>query len=221
MTSNLRNSRRLVLALGLTWTFAVLGCGGKKSMDGAGEQEQVGTVSSEDKVARLAGEEEGVGQASFDGAKKIRRSQSLSAGSTKMSPGKKLEVTTKAGDTLWNIAARKAVYGSGWLYPLIYKANKDLIKDPNKLDAGVKLKIPRDLGKVDEEVAKEQAMTGQILDTSPLPGAQVTPVPQAVKAPAPKPEGGSGKWWLVLLLAVIAVVFWRRKKASEGADTAA
>lgn len=44
------------------------------------------------------------------------------------------------GDTLWKIAER--YYGDGSLYPNIFEANKDILKDPNKIKIGQKLRIP-------------------------------------------------------------------------------
>ena len=44
------------------------------------------------------------------------------------------------GDTLWRIAQK--VYGDKDKWPLIYQANKDVIKDPNKIYPKQVLKIP-------------------------------------------------------------------------------
>jgi nucleoid-associated protein YgaU len=46
-----------------------------------------------------------------------------------------------AGDSLWVISGREAVYGNPWLWPLIWQANLDTLKDPNRLLVGQKLKI--------------------------------------------------------------------------------
>jgi nucleoid-associated protein YgaU len=46
----------------------------------------------------------------------------------------------KKGDTLWKIA--KEVYGDGSLYPEIFKANQDVLSDPDKIQVGQKLRIP-------------------------------------------------------------------------------
>ena len=46
----------------------------------------------------------------------------------------------KKGDTLWKIAER--YYGDGNLYPKIFEANRDILKDPNMIKVGQKLKIP-------------------------------------------------------------------------------
>lgn len=57
--------------------------------------------------------------------------------------------TVKRGETLPQIAALPEVYGDSSLWPLIYKANRDQIKDPKVLWPGQNLKIPRNLDKND------------------------------------------------------------------------
>ena len=47
----------------------------------------------------------------------------------------------KAGDSLSKIAKR--IYGDAKSWPRIFDANKDVIKDPNKIFPGQKLKIPK------------------------------------------------------------------------------
>ena len=49
--------------------------------------------------------------------------------------------TVQKGDTLTSIA--KKYYGKGSLYTKIYNANKDVIKNPNSIYAGQKIKIPK------------------------------------------------------------------------------
>lgn len=46
------------------------------------------------------------------------------------------------GDSLWKIAAN--FYGSGNDYPKIFEANKEVIKDPDLIFPGQKLRIPMD-----------------------------------------------------------------------------
>lgn len=50
----------------------------------------------------------------------------------------------KPGDTLQKIASKGEVYADGKKWTKIYNANKDALKNPNKIYAGQKLKIPRD-----------------------------------------------------------------------------
>ena len=46
----------------------------------------------------------------------------------------------KKGDTLSKIA--KEFYGDASLYPQIFEANRDILKDPNLIKIGQKLRIP-------------------------------------------------------------------------------
>lgn len=46
----------------------------------------------------------------------------------------------KKGDTLSKIAEEH--YGDANLYPQIFEANRDILKDPNKIQVGQKLRIP-------------------------------------------------------------------------------
>ena len=49
--------------------------------------------------------------------------------------------TVKSGDTLSKIA--KHVYGDPNAYPRIFEANRDTLKDPDKIQVGQKLKLPK------------------------------------------------------------------------------
>jgi nucleoid-associated protein YgaU len=46
----------------------------------------------------------------------------------------------QAGDTLSKIAQR--YYGDAALYTKIFEANRDVLKDPNRISPGQKLRIP-------------------------------------------------------------------------------
>lgn len=46
----------------------------------------------------------------------------------------------KKGETLSKIAAQ--YYGDSSLYPTIFEANRDVLKDPNLIRIGQKLRIP-------------------------------------------------------------------------------
>ena len=51
--------------------------------------------------------------------------------------------TVRRGETLPQIAARSEIYNDSSLWPLIYRANRDQIRDPKQLWPGQVLKIPR------------------------------------------------------------------------------
>ena len=47
------------------------------------------------------------------------------------------------GDSLWSIAAKPEVFGKATRWRAIYDANRDLMRSPNDLHPGMKLRIPR------------------------------------------------------------------------------
>jgi nucleoid-associated protein YgaU len=58
-------------------------------------------------------------------------------------PEEKVELyEIKSGDTLSKIA--KAYYGKAGDYPRIFDANREVIKDPDKIFVGQMIRIPRD-----------------------------------------------------------------------------
>ena len=54
-----------------------------------------------------------------------------------------LSYTVRRGETLPQIAARTEIYNDSSIWPLIYWANRDQIRDPRQLWPGQILKIPR------------------------------------------------------------------------------
>ncbi len=77
----------------------------------------------------------------------------------KPSPAPKLvdRVEVSDGETLASISARGTVYSDKLLWPLIYKANRDQIKDPQEIFSGQMLVIPRDKSEEEKESAREEA----------------------------------------------------------------
>jgi len=65
-----------------------------------------------------------------------------------------LRHTVKRGETLPQIAALPEVYGEASLWPLLYRANRDQIRDPRVLWPGQQLKIPRNLDRNDLSEAR-------------------------------------------------------------------
>jgi nucleoid-associated protein YgaU len=65
--------------------------------------------------------------------------KSKSTGSSADNPYAQYYVVKK-GDTLSKIA--QEYYGDAQLYPQIFEANRDILKDPNKIQVGQKLRIP-------------------------------------------------------------------------------
>lgn len=49
----------------------------------------------------------------------------------------------KKGDSLWSIAANPDIYGKATRWRNIYDANRDTLKSPDSVKAGMEIKIPR------------------------------------------------------------------------------
>jgi nucleoid-associated protein YgaU len=62
--------------------------------------------------------------------------------------------TVRRGETLPQIAARTEIYNDSSLWPLIYRANRDQIRDPRQLWPGQNLKIPRHFTRDEAQEAK-------------------------------------------------------------------
>ena len=63
--------------------------------------------------------------------------------------------TVTDGETLWIIAALKEIYQDALLWPLLYRANRDQIKDPRQVYGGQTLTIPRNQSEA--EIAEARA----------------------------------------------------------------
>jgi nucleoid-associated protein YgaU len=72
------------------------------------------------------------------------------------------------GENLWTISAKPEVYGEGLLWPLLYQANRDQIKDPRQIFPGQSLSIRRDMTEADLEDARQTARESDIF---PVPSS--------------------------------------------------
>ena len=68
---------------------------------------------------------------------------------------KEINYEVVKGDCLWNIAKKKEHYGNGFAWPVIYKANRDQIKNPDLIYPKQTFKIPN---LTDEEKAKYEKL---------------------------------------------------------------
>ncbi|GFO65065.1 LysM peptidoglycan-binding domain-containing protein [Geomonas paludis] len=65
--------------------------------------------------------------------------------------------TVRRGESLPLIASRPEVYGDRNLWPLIYRANRDQIRDPKHIWPGQVLRVPRNAGRDDFAEARRYA----------------------------------------------------------------
>ena len=72
------------------------------------------------------------------------------------------QVEVREGETLSDISSRGEVYGDPMLWPLVYRANRDQIKDPMKIFPGQILVIPRDKTDEEKHSAREEARTSEL-----------------------------------------------------------
>ena len=64
------------------------------------------------------------------------------------------------GESLWTIAAKPEIYGKATRWRRIFDANRDLLKSPDRVRPGMKLKIPRGEARGSRE--KEEGNEGTI-----------------------------------------------------------
>ena len=74
----------------------------------------------------------------------------------------RLSYTVSEGELLWSIAKRPDIYGDPLLWPLLYQANRDQIKDPRQIYAGQTLTIPRNVSEEERERARNLAKKSDI-----------------------------------------------------------
>ncbi len=67
------------------------------------------------------------------------------------------QVTVSVGETLFSLSSRRDIYGEPFLWPLIYKANRDQIKDPQQIYEGQVFTVPRDKSDQELVAARKEA----------------------------------------------------------------
>ncbi|MCW8824990.1 MAG: LysM peptidoglycan-binding domain-containing protein [Gammaproteobacteria bacterium] len=63
------------------------------------------------------------------------------------------------GDNLWSISGKEAIYGNPYQWPLIYKANREQIKDADLIHPGQDLSIVRGMSEDEVNAAVNHAKT--------------------------------------------------------------
>jgi hypothetical protein len=108
--------------------------------------------------------------------------------------------TVAKGDCLWKIAARTDVYGDPWLWPLLEGANPVLIRDPDRIEPGWRLKVP--LNPTDAQVALARKRAQAYKEAPAFPSVELSPE-QAVPV---TPTHAQVPWILLGILGVIALL---------------
>lgn len=71
--------------------------------------------------------------------------------------GVKAQYVVKPGDSLWKIAAKGKVLGDPFRWPLIFKANRDQIQDPDFIEARQDLSFKKNYTKEEIQDAVKKA----------------------------------------------------------------
>jgi LysM repeat protein len=93
-------------------------------------------------------------------AEMIIRESQVKAASLRMKEFERIYPVTykvKKGETLVDIAQRREIFNDKYMWPLIYKANRDQMRDPQVVFPGQILSIPRDLSFEEIIEARKQA----------------------------------------------------------------
>ena len=108
-------------------------------------------------------EEEKLIRAAAEAELRLRAQQQTRSAETARSARKKnkeptqplpTSYTVRRGETLPQIAARTEIYNDSTLWPIIYRANRDQIRDPKRLWPGQVLVIPRNISRDEADEAR-------------------------------------------------------------------
>ena len=67
-----------------------------------------------------------------------------------------IEHVVAPGETLWSIAGQRGVYADPYLWPVIYKFNRDQITDPRRIYPSQVLQIPVQIDDETRRAAHEE-----------------------------------------------------------------
>jgi LysM repeat protein len=104
------------------------------------------------------------GCASTEPAKPLETPDAKAAAETKAvetAPARKADDSYNVvrGDHLWGISSKSIIYGNPYQWPLIYKANRDKIKDADLIQPGQVFSINRNASAGDVNAAVQHAKT--------------------------------------------------------------
>ncbi len=69
----------------------------------------------------------------------------------------KASYIVKRGDSLWAISGKKSTLGDAFRWPLLFKANRDQIADPDLIETKQDLNYKKEYSKVEVEEAVQKA----------------------------------------------------------------
>jgi len=133
----------------------------EKALEGGNEEEAIKLANKAKEQATIA-----VAQAEYENKKFLNSmadesaaSASSSASSARGMGGKVSSYSVVRGDNLWNISGKDEVYADPYQWPLIYKTNRDKIKDADLIYPGQVLDIDQNASASEIDAAINHAKT--------------------------------------------------------------
>lgn len=128
----------------------------KQAEEALGAGDYARAVELANKAKRLA--DDAVAQARSEQARlNPAEDSAASRGAAVMAGADQYQVVR--GDNLWNIAGKSDIYGDSYQWPLIYKANRNQIKDADLIEVGQVFDIDRNASAADVAAAVKHAKT--------------------------------------------------------------
>jgi nucleoid-associated protein YgaU len=155
----------------------------RESLEYAFKHARRATVIAEEELARQRAEEQArraaeklAREAALARAAEAKAAQQMKQAAAlkvdkpkpKAKPVKVKSYKVGEGETLWTISAQPQVYDEGLLWPLLYQANRDQIKDPRQIFPGQSLSVRRDMTEQELAEARQKARESDIF---PVPRA--------------------------------------------------
>ena len=68
-----------------------------------------------------------------------------------------MKYVVRKGDTLWKVSSQNKIYQDSFQWPLLYKANRDQVTDPDMIEVGQELDVKKDMTDEEKATAIQQA----------------------------------------------------------------
>jgi hypothetical protein len=115
--------------------------------------EELAAKAEEEQLLRAAAEAE-IRLRAQQLARSAESAQSAQKKTKESPPSLPTTYTVRRGETLPQISARTEIYNDSTLWPMIYRANRDQIRDPKRLWPGQVFAIPRNLSRAEAVEAR-------------------------------------------------------------------
>lgn len=114
---------------------------------------ELAAKAEEEQLMRAAAEAE-IRMRSHQLARSAEAARSAQIKAKESPPSQPTSYTVRRGETLPQISARTEIYNDSTLWPIIYRANRDQIRDPKRLWPGQVFVIPRNFSRDEAEEAR-------------------------------------------------------------------